>query len=130
MVSQDVLDVPLQTNKRCDQQRGNGSVKTGLKIIGTALRESAEEHDMKQLRGQESHTYLILKNRPDVNGYLRRTRKTAKIYLHFIVGSSIFDPSGMGGTPRHLGHHADYLVTFKQCGHAGSIIPPPRDFPK
>jgi hypothetical protein len=118
----------LRRKKRCDQQQGKGSVKTGSKIIGTALQESAEEHDMKQLRGQTSDTYLIWKNRPDVNGYLRRTRKTAKIYLHFIVGSSIFDPSG--GIPRHLGHHADYLVTFKQCGHAGLIIPPPRDFPR
>jgi hypothetical protein len=46
---------------------------------------------MKKLRGQESHGYLILKNRQEVNGYLRRTRKTVKIYLHFVVGSSIFD---------------------------------------
>jgi hypothetical protein len=89
--------------KRCGQQQDNGSVKTRPKIIGTALRESAEEHDVKQLSGRKLPAYLILKNRPDVNGYLRRTRKTAKIYLHFSVGSSIFDPSGMGGespTPR------------------------------
>jgi hypothetical protein len=99
MVSQDVLDVPLQKKKRCDQQRGNGSVKTGLKIIGTALWESAEEHDMKQLRGQESYSSLILKNGLDVNGYLCRNRKAVKIYLHFIVGSSIFDASGIGGPP-------------------------------
>jgi hypothetical protein len=80
-------------------------VKTGLKIIGTASRESAEEHDMKQLRGQESYSSLILKNRLDVNGYLRRIRKAVKIYLHFIVGSSIFDASGIGvpPTPQHGG---------------------------
>jgi hypothetical protein len=46
---------------------------------------------MEQLHGQESHGYLIVKNPRDVNGYLRRTRKTVKIHLHFIVGSSIFD---------------------------------------
>jgi hypothetical protein len=43
----------LRRKKRCDQQQDNGSVKTGSKIIGTALQESAEEHDMKQLRGQK-----------------------------------------------------------------------------
>jgi hypothetical protein len=56
MVSQDLLDGPLETKKRCDQQQDNGSVKTRSKIIGTALQESAEEHDRKQLRGQTSHT--------------------------------------------------------------------------
>jgi len=77
MVEHDVRDA-ASDNKGSDQQQGNGSVTTGLKIIGTSQRESQEVHDMKQRLGRELLFYLLGKNRLDVNGYLCSYREAGK----------------------------------------------------
>jgi hypothetical protein len=78
---------------------------TGLKIIGQSLKAEDEHGFAAPERSRKSHDSLILKNRMDVNGYLGRTRKAVKIYLHFMVSSSIFPSGGIRGPamPQHGG---------------------------